>query len=239
MSQRSANTLGFIRQYWSFFETLENDFIATERYVSLDEENFDTFSIEYNRLYQSVCSEIDVVAKYLCKLLGNDKAKKIHQYCETITTHCGMFTSEEVTVKHAITIKPWDKWAMVGKLQSNNPEWWTLYNKVKHNRQSLCTDSASKWNNKPYYKCATQQNVLLSLAGLYTLEFYCLLLICKQDCISSDDKANSVYNAMLPLFSSKLFSMPSWDGCRFSFLGEYIDKNVIEKKMDEHKIIMI
>lgn len=175
MPHSSENTRTFIRQYWNFFETLEDDFIETERYVSLDEDNFDTFSIEYNRLYQSVCSEIDVVAKYLCELLGDSKANNIVQYCATITTHCGKFTSEAVAVKQLITITPWDKWAVIGKSQSDNPEWWTLYNKVKHNRQSLCTDSNSKWNNKPYHKCATQKNVLLSLAGLYILEFYCLL----------------------------------------------------------------
>jgi hypothetical protein len=238
MPHSSENTRTFIRQYWNFFETLEDDFIETERYVSLDEDNFDTFSIEYNRLYQSVCSEIDVVAKYLCELLGDSKANNIVQYCATITTHCGKFTSEAVAVKQLITITPWDKWAVIGKSQSDNPEWWTLYNKVKHNRQSLCTDSNSKWNNKPYHKCATQKNVLLSLAGLYILEFYCLLLICKHDCDASDDEANSIYNAMLPLFSSKLFSMPSWDGCHLSFIGEYIDKKVIEKKMVEHQIMI-
>ena len=238
MSQSSVNTQNFIKQYWNFFETFEDDFIATERYVSLDEENFDTFSIEYNRLYQSVCSEIDVVAKYLCELLGNSKANNIAQYCEVITTHCGMFASEEVAVKHFITIKPWDQWTVIGTARSNNPEWWTLYNKVKHNRQSLCTDSNSRWNNKPYYKCATQENVLLSLAGLYALEFYCMLIICKKDVIADDDVANSVYNAMLPLFDSKLFSMPSWCGCHLSFIGEYIDKNIIENKMVEHQIII-
>lgn len=236
MPQSSSNTQNFIRQYWNFFETLEDDFIATERYVSLDEENFDTFSIEYNRLYQSVCSEIDVVAKFLCELLGNQSSNKIYEYCDVITSHCGKFTSEEVTVKHTITLQPWDNWAVTGKSQSSNPEWWTLYNKVKHSRQTLCTDSNSRWNNKPYYKCATQHNVLSSLAGLYALEFYCLLLICKQDCDANDDEANSIYNAMLPLFLSKLFSMPSWYGCHLSFIGEYIDKNVIEKKMVEHQI---
>ena len=92
MPHSSENTRTFIRQYWNFFETLEDDFIETERYVSLDEDNFDTFSIEYNRLYQSVCSEIDVVAKYLCGV-GNSKANNIVQYC-AITTHCSKFTSE-------------------------------------------------------------------------------------------------------------------------------------------------
>lgn len=236
MPQSSENTKSFTRQYWSFFEILTDDFLATERYVAIDEDNFETFSLEYNRLYQSICSEVDVIAKKLCELLGNSKANNIVQYRETITSHCGDFTNEEIHINRSINIKPWENWVSKSKTQPDNPEWWTLYNKVKHNRQSLCPDNQSKWYNKPYYKCATQYNVLSALAGLYVLEFYCLLIICKQDCTSSDDEANSIYNAMLPIFSSKLFSMPSWNGCHLSFIGEYIDKNMIEKKILEHNI---
>lgn len=236
MPHSSENTKSFTRHYWSFFETIVDDFLSTERFVSLDEDNFETFSVEYNRLYQSIGSEIDVIAKRLCELLGNSKANNIAQYCETITLHCGAFTEEVVCINHSINIKPWERWVSVSRTQSENPEWWTLYNKVKHNRQSLCTDNKSKWYNKPYYKCATQYNILSALAGLYVLEFYCLLLICKQDCVSSDDEANSIYNALLPVFSSKIFNMPSWHGCHQSFIGEFINKNIIEKQIIEHGI---
>lgn len=236
MPQNSENTKNFINQYWEYFKTLQDDFLETERFVSVDEENFETFSVEYNRLYQAICSEIDVIAKYICKLLNDSKANKISHYCQTITLHCGTFVDEEVCVKHSIQIKPWDNWVSKTRNESDNPEWWTLYNKVKHNRLSFCTDNNSKWNNKQYYKCATQQNVLLSLAGLYALEFYCLLIICMRDCAEKDDAANSIYNTMLPIFKSKMFNMPSWDGCYGSFIGEFIKKDVIEKKIVEHHI---
>lgn len=239
MTHSSENTKNFIWQYWRFFETLENDFLATERFVSLDEDNYDTFSVEYNRLYQSIGSEIDVIAKLLCNLLGDHKADKIYDYYKTITSYCGMFTDEQVCINRSVTIKPWDKWIiknMNGKEKLFNPEWWSLYNKVKHNRQTVCTDNKSKWYDKPYYKCATQYNVLSALAGLYILEFYCLLLICKSDCISSDDDANSIYNAMLPIFSSKLFSMSFWEDCHGSFIGEFVSKISIERRMIERKI---
>ena len=238
MAQCSQNTERFIEQYWEYFKTLQGDFLATERYVSIDEDNFETFSVEYNRLYQAICSEIDVIAKQFCKLLGDLNADKISHYCQTITSHCRTFVDEEICINigHSFRIKPWDKWKSYSRDKSDNPEWWTLYNKVKHNRQSFCTDRNSKWNNKPYYKCATQQNVLFSLAGLFALEFYCLLLICKQDCVATDHEANSIYNSMLPLFSSKLFNMSSWYGCQLGFIGEYIDKNIIEKEIVKHRI---
>ena len=45
MPQNSENTKNFINQYWEYFKTLQDDFLETERFVSVDEENFETFSV--------------------------------------------------------------------------------------------------------------------------------------------------------------------------------------------------
>ena len=239
MPHSSKKTREFIKQYWFYFRTLEDDFIATERYVTLDKDNYETFSVEYNRLYQSVCSEVDVVAKKLCEILGGSNANDINEYREIITKECSKLALEEVLINDTITEVPWESWAGIDNGNPNNPIWWRLYNKVKHNRQSTCTDKNTKYHNKPFYKCATQQNVLSSLSGLYVLEFYTLLLICKNDCNETDDNANSIYNSMLPIFSSKLFQLKSWEYCKMEFMGgEFIDKNVIEKKIVEHEIML-
>lgn len=53
----------FERNYWQYFIELEEQFISTKRYVAFEKANFRTFSIEYLKLLEAVCSEIDVVGK--------------------------------------------------------------------------------------------------------------------------------------------------------------------------------
>lgn len=53
----------FVYDYWSYYRELEDDFLATRKYVSFDSANYSTYSIEYLKLYQAVCSEIDVLGK--------------------------------------------------------------------------------------------------------------------------------------------------------------------------------
>ncbi len=57
----------FIKNYWNFYLRLEDDFFATLKYVEFDKKNYNTFSLEYLKLYLSVCSEIDVVGKVFAK----------------------------------------------------------------------------------------------------------------------------------------------------------------------------
>lgn len=53
----------FKKSYWNYFLELEEEFLLTQKYVTFDKLNFNTFSAEYIKLIQAVCSEIDVVAK--------------------------------------------------------------------------------------------------------------------------------------------------------------------------------
>ena len=64
----------FIKNYWKYFRELEGEFLQTRKYVEFCEENNATFSIEYLKLYQAVCSEIDVVGKAMAKV-ANDSFK--------------------------------------------------------------------------------------------------------------------------------------------------------------------
>mgnify|MGYP007110268973 FL=1 len=74
------------REYFNYYLELERDFFLTEPYVTVDRENFGTFSIQFNRIYQSICSEIDCLLKGLCKQLEcESKAGKIGAYCKVIT----------------------------------------------------------------------------------------------------------------------------------------------------------
>ena len=57
--------------YWKYYISLENQFLETGRYVELDYvNNGKTYSMEYLKLFQAVCSEIDVMGKTLAAVLN-------------------------------------------------------------------------------------------------------------------------------------------------------------------------
>ena len=57
----------FLKSYWSYYIELESQFIETKRYVEFSTDNQKTYSVEYLKLYQAVCSEIDVVGKEIAQ----------------------------------------------------------------------------------------------------------------------------------------------------------------------------
>lgn len=61
----------FVYEYWSYYRELEDDFLATRKYVSFDSANYQTYSIEYLKLYQAVCSEIDVLGKSMAYAINH------------------------------------------------------------------------------------------------------------------------------------------------------------------------
>lgn len=75
-----ADISSYYRKYCSYYQTLEADFVATERYLTIDEDNFFAFSNEYIKLIQAICSEVDVVAKYILHLLCKNASKDDSTY---------------------------------------------------------------------------------------------------------------------------------------------------------------
>lgn len=59
---------GIIRNYWEYYRELEEEFLLTRRYVDFDEKNNKAFSVEFLKLFQAVCSEIDVVGKAMAQI---------------------------------------------------------------------------------------------------------------------------------------------------------------------------
>ncbi len=58
-----GNVRAFIKNFWSYYLELERQFIETRRYVEFSAENNKAYSVEYLKLYQAICSEIDAVGK--------------------------------------------------------------------------------------------------------------------------------------------------------------------------------
>ena len=53
--------------HWNYFLALEADVCKLSRYIELQKDNYETYSIELVRILFAACSEIEVVMKLLCE----------------------------------------------------------------------------------------------------------------------------------------------------------------------------
>lgn len=170
----------FVKSYWNYYLELEDQFITTKKFVEFDISNYATYSIEYLKLFQAVCSEIDVVAKILAeeydtafKKIKNKNIQKWGYYLQSaypyLETISALFNND-------YSICPWQNWKYEKYTDKNGalryrllqgkktPFWWTAYNKVKHERTSRFK------YGKANYSRANQKNLIYALAALFVLE---------------------------------------------------------------------
>jgi len=172
----------FERSYWQYYLELEEQLMRTRRYIAFDEVNFNTYSIEYLKLYQAVCSEIDVVGKEIAfqidSSLHQQKNIVLNRWWYVVLPEFGdALKNGEVTFYRTYSLSPWKNFETVksiNKRQSvcyvladsaKTPPWWTAYNKVKHQRTSI-----DKQSNRIYFTKANLRNVSNAYAALYLLE---------------------------------------------------------------------
>ncbi len=143
---------------WRYYLTLERDFVATTAFVEIDDHNYSAFSDRYAALMLLIGSEIDVMAKIICKLADPlSRPSKIFQYRNTIAKKYPWFYCARVYARqYGIQMMPWRYWSPT---QDRSPPWWSAYNCVKHDRI----------NER---RVANQLNTLLALGGLYVLHAY-------------------------------------------------------------------
>ena len=141
--------------HWRYFLSIEEDFIRTTKFVELHSDNFNTYSIEFTKIYLTICSEIDVVCKILCNEVLSNNTNNINQYRDVLTSKYPHFPDNEIIIESVnLAFKPWEEWK-----NGINPDWWRNYNNVKHQR------------NK-FYQEASLKNTINSLVGLFILEFH-------------------------------------------------------------------
>ena len=142
--------------YWQFFVALESDLEATTRYVECCEENYNTYSVAYAQIILSAGSEVDVVSKLLCnQVQPTSKAENINHYREILHSQYKLLHDLKILIpRYNLSFTPWDSW-----VSAKNPDWWTLYNKIKHERHD-------------FYKEANLKNALFSVSGLFCLVLY-------------------------------------------------------------------
>ncbi len=142
--------------HWQFFESVDDELHSLSRIIEFERENFAAFSVYLSRLYLSVASEIDVVAKLLCERIApTEEPKRISEYRPLITAKFPKFAHLRIEMpSHELDFQPWLSWSL-----GTNPQWWKTYNEVKHERSK-------------YYRDANLGNVLESTAGLLVLLVY-------------------------------------------------------------------
>ena len=141
--------------HWSYYTSLEDDLVATGRYVEICEENFQTYSTYFTRLLFAAASEVDVVAKTLCSQIDPPrKYKGINDYRPVITQKFPAIPRLVFGVQwNPVRISPWAAW---GTQSPSNPDGWSAYNGVKHERNV-------------HFKRGNLRNALEAMAGLYSL----------------------------------------------------------------------
>lgn len=168
----------FVKNYWNYYLQLEEQVLQTQRFVDFNAQNNSTYSIEYLQLYLAICSEIDVVAKVIVDEAGIIMGgNTIDSWGPALDNVLPGLQIQRVMFNDDYEVQPWknwnhikvysekkkkDYWKLADKCK--NPEWWTIYNKVKHQRTSQCSPGRS------YYTKANLRYVVLSLAALRILE---------------------------------------------------------------------
>ncbi len=142
--------------HWNYFLSLEADLHRLSRFVEFTEKNFDCYSIEMARVLLAACSEVDVVAKQICKRINAEQeATNIHEYRKILNPAYPKISKFEVLVRrHGLELKPWTNW-----VQDKTPYWWSDHNDVKHGRHEN-------------FQKANLQNLLNAVAGLFVIVLY-------------------------------------------------------------------
>ena len=171
----------FNNKYWCYYLLLESDFVKTNRFVQINEDNYKCYSLEFAKLLQAICGELDSVLKVFLSIKPNSKTK-IGFYYEKLKSDYGKMFSEIIKLpNYDIILKPFDGWD-----ESNPPGWWSDYNKIKHRRG----DNLER---------ATLENVLNALAALFLVEMHALV------------RAEGDYlDLKVPKYPSKIFYIINW-----------------------------
>ncbi|MHC4659207.1 MAG: hypothetical protein ACYS83_08530 [Planctomycetota bacterium] len=142
--------------HWQYYKSVLGELETISRYVEISLDNYSTYGTEFTRLLLSVCSEVDVVAKLLCKNVDADEsAGSIQDYRRILSSRFPGLPKVEVSLpKYVISLTPWCEW-----LEDRTPKWWSCYNRVKHKRDE-------------HFREGNLENVLFATGGLCVLVSY-------------------------------------------------------------------
>ena len=127
----------FVRYYVKEFKTLEDEFLETDQYVSIDKKNFNTFSHKYRSLFSDSCSGLDSLAEAFCveyderNSIKNKRQCMLQRYAQLKELWPNLPNEPVVLSLYGdkITVVPFGKFS---DLQCS--DWWREHNEVKHRR---------------------------------------------------------------------------------------------------------
>ena len=165
----------FVRYYVKEFKTLEDEFLETDQYVSIDKKNFNTFSHKYRSLFSDSCSGLDSLAEDFC--VEHDERNCIKKRQCMLQRYAQLkelwpnLPNESVVLSlfgdKITTVVPFGKFS-----DSQCSDWWREHNEVKHRR--TCEVESTN-GNMCNFELANLKNVVYSLAAYYLL----LCLVCE------------------------------------------------------------
>ncbi len=153
----------FFNVYWKCYRLLERDLVQTDDYVSIDKDNYNTFSNQYLKLFITICSEIDSIAETLCREINNNNKPPygIKNKLVMLINEDSNLINYKVHTKYPYNIK--NITPMIKFSEDSMSDWWNAYNDIKHRRYE--TNDAGRYN----YTKANLKNVLYAMAALYIL----------------------------------------------------------------------
>jgi hypothetical protein len=146
-----------MRPYWDYFRSIEDDLVASSRYVEFCTANLGCYSTEFARFIMAACSECDMLFKIICqKIDPNGKAGNIDEYrVQLMSKFPEIVQAARLVRGYGILLHPFESWKA-----NLNPDWWTNgYTKLKHER------------NKSFH-VATLSNALGAVCGLSVVLFH-------------------------------------------------------------------
>lgn len=138
-----------------YFNALEEDLLATARFVEFTPDNYKTYSVQFVRLLLAAGSEVDVTCKALIRTFDpKAKPENIGHYRKLLLNRFPEIAEDVISCpRFGLRLHPWKGWSTA------RPSWWDAYNSVKHDRI-------------PNYKMANLENVLNATCGLGVLLQY-------------------------------------------------------------------
>lgn len=150
----------FLKVYWKQYRLLERDLIQTDDYVSIDRDNYNTFSTQYTKLLLTICSEMDSIAELLCGIYEEKIPFGIKNKLDVLIKQYPNLNKYRVNTRYPYDIM---NIAPMVKFSDSVSDWWQAYNDIKHRRTE--SNGAGRYN----YTKANLKNVLYAMAALYIL----------------------------------------------------------------------
>lgn len=197
--------------YWKYYISLEEQFLSTSRYVEFDYiNNGGVFSIEYLKLFQAVCSEIDVVGKKLAKELDDsftpNKNTGINEWWYYISKNDPGIIDKKCLLFGEHSFQPWKNYTIVKNphegakkyvlgASAKTPQWWNDYNAVKHDRTGRFERHSLN------YSKANLKNLFYAFAALFSLEIRLMETAKKQDDTISVGMESQLFSEHLSFYT--------------------------------------